>query len=99
MQIVGSRGAVPAAERASQLAAAARRQPSSDSDHDSVDAARGGVGRPSTAHIALGLVLIIALGWLIAAPSAPAMIVVISALIACVGWGSGPASPLTFADD
>lgn len=63
------------------------------------DSVRFAVGRPSASRITLGIVLVAAIGWLIAAPSAPAVIVAVSALIACVGWGSEPAGPLLLSED
>ena len=98
MHIVGSRGAVSAAERADQFAGVGRRQPSTEPREVLVDAARGGVARPSAMRIAFGLLFVVTLGWLIAAPSTPAMIIVISTLIACIGWSSEPDSALTLTD-
>ena len=97
MQIVGSRGAVSAAECAEQLAGVARRQPPEPREV-SVGVARGGVVRPSAMRIAFGLLFVVTLGWLIAAPSTPAVIIVISTLIACIGRSSEPASPMTLTD-
>ena len=98
MQIVGSRGAVSAGECAEQLAGVARRQPPTEPREVLVEVARGGVARLSATRIVLGVLFVVTLGWLIAAPSTPAMIIVISTLIACIGWSSDPASALTLVD-
>ncbi len=50
--------------------------------------------RPSGVRIALGLVVVASLVWLIAAPSTPAVIALVSALIASIGWGDDRAEPL-----
>lgn len=61
--------------------------------------ARFAVGRPFRARVALALVLVAALGWLLSAPSAPAVIVVVSALIANVGWGGEVTGPLELSEE
>jgi hypothetical protein len=50
--------------------------------------------RPSGMQIVLGLVLVASLIWLVAAPSAPALIFTVSTLIACIGWDNeNPVDP------
>lgn len=84
MQAAQSRGTITASERADAA----------------VGSVRAAVQAPPTARIVLGLLLVAAIVWLIAAPSAPAAIAVIGSLIALAGWGSEAASPadLTLSD-
>lgn len=46
--------------------------------------------RPAALRFVSILAIVAAVVWLVAAPSTPALIAVVSALIAVVGWGDGP---------
>ncbi len=47
-------------------------------------------GRSPLVRALLVLAVVATLVWVIAAPSTPALIAVVSAVIAIVGWGDGP---------
>lgn len=51
----------------------------------SADAARS-----MAVRVLLLVVVVATVGWLVAAPSTPALIAVVSAVIVAVGWGSSP---------
>ena len=78
MYVTQSRAVVPAVERAGAAS----------------ESVRTGATRPSGVRIALGLIVVASLAWLIAAPSTPAVIALVSALIASIGWGDDSTEPL-----
>lgn len=54
------------------------------------DSARTDTGRPLLVRALLVLGVVATLVWLVAAPSTPALIAVVSALIGVIGWADGP---------
>lgn len=52
-------------------------------------------GRPFLVRVLPAFAVLATVVWLVAAPSTPALIAVVSALIAVIGWGDGPDSDLS----